>query len=37
MRRVVIFGIFRPFMDVVQSLAVALLLWYGEEISCPTY
>ena len=29
MRRVVIFGIFRPFMDVVQSLAVALLLWYG--------
>ena len=24
-----IFGIFRPFMDVVQSLAMALLLWYG--------
>lgn len=29
MKRVVIFGIFRPLMDVVQSLAVALLLWYG--------
>jgi len=28
-RRVIIFGIFRPFMDVVQSLAMALLLWYG--------
>jgi len=29
MKRVVIFGIFRPLMDVVQTLAVALLLWYG--------
>ena len=29
MKRVVIFGIFRPFMDVVKTLAVALLLWYG--------
>ena len=29
MRRVTIFGIFRPFMDVVRSLAVAILLWYG--------
>jgi len=29
MKRVVIFGIFRPFMDVVRTLAVALLLWYG--------
>ena len=29
MRRVVVFGIFRPFMDVVRSLAVAILLWYG--------
>ncbi|HZJ83150.1 MAG TPA: ABC transporter ATP-binding protein, partial [Clostridia bacterium] len=28
-KRVMIFGIFRPFMDVVQSLAMALLLWYG--------
>ncbi len=29
MQRVVVFGIFRPFMDVVRSLAVAILLWYG--------
>lgn len=29
MKRVVVFGIFRPFMDVVRSLAVAILLWYG--------
>lgn len=29
MKRVTIFGIFRPFMDVVRSLAVAILLWYG--------
>lgn len=29
MKRVIIFGLFRPFMDVVQSLAMALLLWYG--------
>lgn len=29
MKRVVIFGIFRPFMDVVKTLTVALLLWYG--------
>ena len=29
MQRVVVFGIFRPFMNVVRSLAVAILLWYG--------
>lgn len=29
MKRVIIFGIFRPFMDVVQSLAMALLIWFG--------
>lgn len=29
MRNVVVFGIFRPFIDCVRYLALALLLWYG--------
>ncbi len=29
MKRVQVFGLFRPFMDVVKSLALSLLLWYG--------
>ncbi len=29
LKRTRLFGIFRPFMDVVKSLALALLLWYG--------
>ncbi len=27
--QIVIFGVFRPFMDIVSSLALALLLWFG--------
>ena len=29
MKSIKIFGIFRPFMDVVETLGMALLLWYG--------
>ncbi|HZJ58594.1 MAG TPA: ABC transporter ATP-binding protein [Clostridia bacterium] len=29
MKSVIVMGIFRPFMDVVESLGMALLLWYG--------
>jgi ATP-binding cassette subfamily B multidrug efflux pump len=29
MKSVKVFGIFRPFMDVVETLGMALLLWYG--------
>ena len=29
MRNVVVMGIFRPFIDCVRYLALALLLWYG--------
>lgn len=28
-KRVKVFGLFRPFMDIVRSLSLALLLWYG--------
>jgi ATP-binding cassette subfamily B multidrug efflux pump len=28
-KQVILFGIFRPFMDIVRSLGLALLLWYG--------
>lgn len=29
MKRIRLFALFRPFMDVLKSLALALLLWYG--------
>lgn len=30
MREIKIFAVFRPFMDLLRSLALALLLWYGS-------
>ena len=29
LKQVSLFGIFRPFMDIVRSLALALLIWWG--------
>ena len=28
-KHIILFGVFRPFMDVIRLLALALLLWYG--------